>query len=71
MPDADGYSFIRAIRKDPQTESLAVGALTAHARPSDVRRALLEGFDVHLAKPISPDALVVAVAELHRRAASR
>jgi CheY-like chemotaxis protein len=41
-------------------------ALTAYAGAEDRRRALREGYDVHLAKPIDPDDLVAVVTELAR-----
>jgi CheY-like chemotaxis protein len=39
-------------------------ALTAHAGAEDRQRALREGYDVHLAKPVDPDELVALVVEL-------
>jgi CheY-like chemotaxis protein len=39
-------------------------ALTGYARPEDRDQALLAGFDLHLAKPISPNELVLAVSRL-------
>jgi len=35
-----------------------------HARPEDRRRAFDAGFDMHLPKPVGPDELVEAVADL-------
>jgi len=39
-------------------------ALTAYAAPSDRRRALLAGFQTHLAKPIEPDDLLAVILSL-------
>ena len=66
MPEADGYSLIEKIRALPassggQTPALA---LTAYARSEDRQRALDAGFQNHLAKPIAPAKLVVALCEL-------
>ena len=56
MPSKDGFQFIREVRG----LSLAEGghtpaiALTAYARSEDRTRAMMAGFQVHLAKPIEP-----------------
>lgn len=68
MPGRDGYSLIAEIRARPgelagRTPALA---LTAFASSQDRRRALQEGFDAHIAKPVEPIALVRAVASLRR-----
>lgn len=39
-------------------------AVTAYAGASDRRRALLAGFQTHLAKPIEPDDLVAVILSL-------
>jgi CheY-like chemotaxis protein len=44
--------------------------VTGYATPEDVDRALAAGYQVHVAKPMDPAALVTAVADLveaHRR----
>jgi CheY-like chemotaxis protein len=41
-------------------------ALTAFARSDDRRRALIEGFNAHLAKPVEPAELLLALADLAR-----
>ncbi|HEY0476335.1 MAG TPA: ATP-binding protein [Kofleriaceae bacterium] len=66
MPERDGYQLMRAIRAMPpdrggRTPAIAV---TAFARSEDRTRALLCGYQVHLAKPIEPHELVVTVASL-------
>jgi CheY-like chemotaxis protein len=66
MPLEDGYSLIRSIRtlpNDAQRTTPAI-ALTAFARNEDRTRALVEGFNAHMTKPVEPAALVQAVAEL-------
>jgi CheY-like chemotaxis protein len=74
MPDADGYSFARALRERPPArggEVVAV-ALTAHAREEDRRRSLAAGFSGHAVKPIDPSALAALVRQLlTERAAAR
>ena len=67
MPEEDGYSLIRSIRtiesklKQPPVPAIA---LTAHARPEDIQRALGSGFQLHLAKPIDSSHLVASIATL-------
>ncbi len=66
MPVEDGYSLIRRVRaRDPErggnTPALA---LTALAGEANRRRALSEGFQMHLAKPVDMDRLADAVVEL-------
>ena len=66
MPHEDGYSLIRRIRARDMTHGGGVpaAAVTAYARPEDVRHALASGFDLHLAKPLEPSDLVAAVVRL-------
>ena len=66
MPEEDGYALIRKIRthSDERTKNIPAIALTAFARNEDRTRALVEGFNLHLVKPVEPAALVRAVAEL-------
>jgi CheY-like chemotaxis protein len=56
MPGMDGYSLIKAVRALPadQGGDTPAVALTAHARSVDRRRAMLSGFDVHVARPVEP-----------------
>ena len=66
MPGEDGFSFIRRVRALPPEEGGAVPAiaLTAFARDEDRARAVATGFQAHLGKPVSPERLCQAVAEL-------
>jgi signal transduction histidine kinase/ActR/RegA family two-component response regulator len=66
MPDTDGYALIRSIRTHPDESkrSTPVIALTAFARNEDRTRALVEGFNRHMAKPVEPAALVRVIAEV-------
>jgi PAS domain S-box-containing protein len=66
MPEQDGYAFIRQIRKANLLGSGRVPAiaLTAYARAEDRQRALLAGYQMHLAKPIEPRELIAGIASL-------
>ena len=66
MPGEDGYELLRRIRAKERggRTRLPALALTAYGRPEDRRRTLAAGFNLHLAKPIDPSELVLAVANL-------
>lgn len=66
MTGENGYEFIRRIRSMSQEAGghIPAIALTAYAAPSDRRRALLAGFQTHLAKPIEPDDLLAVILSL-------
>ncbi len=66
MPDEDGYSLIRKIRKLPDglKRRIPAAALTAHVHTEDQKMALAEGFDMHIAKPVEPKVLVNLVMQL-------
>ena len=71
MPNMDGYDLIRQIRTRLAAKTLPAAALTAFARSEDRRRALLAGFQTHVAKPVDPAELVAAVASLVERTGGR
>ncbi|WP_445633438.1 histidine kinase [Nostoc sp. DSM 114161] len=63
MPDIDGYTLIRQIRKqspDRGGEIPAI-ALTAYAGEGDRQQALAAGFQQHISKPIQPEILIQAI----------
>jgi PAS domain S-box-containing protein len=65
MPERDGFDLIRVVRQEGiDGRQMPAVALTAFARPEDRRRALLAGFQMHVAKPVDPDELVAVVATL-------
>jgi len=71
MPDKDGYQMIRELRALPATEGgrTPAIALTAFARSEDRTRSLLAGYQVHVAKPIEPQELVVTIGSVTGRTA--
>ena len=71
MPEKDGYHLIRAVRNLPPSNGgkTPAIALTAFARSEDRTRALLAGYQIHLAKPIEPQELLATVASLVGRTA--
>jgi signal transduction histidine kinase/ActR/RegA family two-component response regulator len=66
MPGEDGYALIRRVRSGyvPGVAAIPAAALTAFAREEDRQLAMHAGFQMHLAKPVDPPALVLAVATL-------
>ncbi len=65
MPDMDGLSVARALRKlenEQRRPRTPLIALTANAYPSDRQRSLEAGFDEHLSKPVRKAVLLEAIA---------
>jgi CheY-like chemotaxis protein len=66
MPGEDGYSLMAKVRALPAEEGGAVpaAALTAYAGPADRLKALQAGYQHHVAKPVSPADVTLAVVTL-------
>jgi CheY-like chemotaxis protein len=66
MPGEDGYDLIRKVRALPAESCGRVPAvaLTAFARSEDRQRALLAGYQLHVAKPVEPSELLTVCASL-------
>jgi PAS domain S-box-containing protein len=64
LPGVDGYDLMEEIRRKSVADGGGVPAiaLTAYARSEDRTRALLAGYQAHLAKPVEPSELVATVA---------
>jgi PAS domain S-box-containing protein len=62
MPAMDGYALIEALRNAGNYTPAA--ALTAFARSEDRTRALLAGYQSHIAKPVEPTELLATIASL-------
>ena len=57
MPEMDGYELARRLRREPGLEGLVLAALTGYGQDSDREQAKQAGFDYHLVKPVSLEAL--------------
>jgi ATP-binding cassette subfamily B protein len=70
LPDQDGYTVLRNVRMleeqrgVPLARRIPAIALTGHAEAEDRTRALMAGFQIHLAKPVAPDELLAAIESL-------
>ena len=72
MPGMDGYQLMRRIRaSEPKARRVPAVALTAFARAEDRKRAIIAGYQTHLAKPFDIAELIIVVAGLLGRAEQR
>jgi signal transduction histidine kinase len=62
LPKADGYQVARALRRRFDGAVVLV-ALTGYGQSDDRKRALSEGFDEHMVKPVTPERLASVIAE--------
>ena len=60
LPGFDGYERARRLRAGGD-RSIYLVALTGYGQPDDRRQAMESGFDAHLVKPVSPEALLAAI----------
>jgi len=60
MPDQDGYALVREMRS--RGAHIPAIAVTALASAEDRARAMAEGFEAHLTKPVDPTEVLAAVA---------
>jgi CheY-like chemotaxis protein len=69
MPAIDGYGLMRRVRKmDPDRGgNIPAIALTAYTRVEDRIRALVAGFQIHIAKPFEPVELLTVVESVVNR----
>jgi CheY-like chemotaxis protein len=58
LPEIDGWEATRQIKAKPETRSIPVIALTAHALAGDRDNALAAGCDDFDTKPINLDSLI-------------
>ncbi|MBI5951288.1 MAG: response regulator [Chloroflexi bacterium] len=61
MPEMDGWTATGLIKRDEQTASIPLIALTAHALPADRQRAMNAGCSEYITKPMDLEDLVEAV----------
>ncbi|MBI2213793.1 MAG: response regulator [Acidobacteria bacterium] len=66
MPICDGHSLIREVRRRPveQGGKIPAIALTAYAQHDVLARAIVEGFNDYMTKPVDPKELVTLIHKL-------
>ena len=57
MPEMDGFTATKLLRRDPRLVELPIIAMTAHALAEERQRCLEAGMSDHVSKPIDPDNL--------------
>ncbi|HEX9822067.1 MAG TPA: response regulator [Methylomirabilota bacterium] len=67
LPEVDGWTVARTLRKSPELQNLRIVALTAHAMEGDRERVLEAGCDEFLTKPIEIATFVPTVRRLLER----
>ena len=67
LPDEDGYALIGRIRMLGKGATTPALALTAFSRLEDRTRAMLAGFQMHIAKPVDAHEFLITVANLSGR----
>ena len=68
LPIVDGWQAARLLKSDPETRSILIVALTAHAMAADRNRALEAGCDGYETKPIDLPRLLETIERLLERA---
>jgi CheY-like chemotaxis protein len=58
MPEMDGFTTTRLLRRVPRLHQLPIIAMTAHALVEERQRCLDAGMNDHVSKPIDPDRLL-------------
>jgi two-component system, OmpR family, phosphate regulon response regulator PhoB len=70
LPGLSGYDVLAELRRRPETREVGVILLTARREEADRIRGLSLGADDYLAKPFSPQELVLRVGAVLRRLAA-
>jgi len=58
MPEMDGFTAMREIRKNPKWKKLPIIALTAKAMKSDQAQCIEAGANDYIAKPLDVEKLL-------------
>jgi PAS domain S-box-containing protein len=64
MPEEDGYSLVRKLRRMNGGDRVVAIALTGYASPADIEAAIDAGFDLHVPKPVDFDSFVPIIRRL-------
>lgn len=61
MPVMDGLTATRKIRENSQYQQLPIIAMTAHAREEDQLQSIAAGMNLHIAKPVTYEQLLISI----------
>ena len=64
LPKLDGYEVAQRLRADETCKGACLVAITGWGRDEDNDRAMQDGFDHHLTKPVDPAVLESLIAEM-------
>lgn len=64
LPEVDGWTVVRTLRRMPEFRATPIVALTAHAMPGDREKTLEAGCDDFLAKPIDVPTFLPTIAKI-------
>jgi CheY-like chemotaxis protein len=67
MPGMSGLEVAAHVRQQPEFQGVVLAALTGWGREEDRTRSRAAGFDHHLTKPVSAEALQALLVELEKR----
>jgi CheY-like chemotaxis protein len=70
LPDSDGFSLARALRKHPETSTARLIAVTAYGKDEDREQSKKAGFVLHLLKPVSPGTLLQVLEDTPKAASA-
>ncbi len=70
LPDLDGFTICREVRRDPDSKEIPILMLTARSSERDRVTGLELGADDYLSKPFSPRELVARIKAISRRGRS-
>jgi CheY-like chemotaxis protein len=74
LPEMSGFEVALALRADPMSQfphtRPTLVALTGYTQPDDLRRVREAGFDTHLAKPASFEAIEALIGQLPKAVGS-
>jgi PAS domain S-box-containing protein len=70
LPGMNGYEVAARIRQERLLDQTLLVALTGWGSEADKRAAIEAGFDIHLTKPVGPDALMDVLARVKPRQAA-
>ncbi|HXF77511.1 MAG TPA: ATP-binding protein, partial [Usitatibacter sp.] len=63
LPDLDGYEVARRLRAEGSLAQAKLVAITGYGQSEDEQRAYRSGIDVHVTKPVEPQALLRILAQ--------